>query len=236
MMLRSTARRIIAMVVASVLVATTGLTPAIAQVRAGRRGAVAKGDNGAAAVGRRGVAVKGEEGYAAAGRRGAVVKGEEGYAAVGRRGNVVTGEEVDVKGAAVGRRGAVVVGEEGAVGVGRYGNVVVANRYESYDAWRAVAAVGVGIAIGTMLARPPVQATPVVVTQTTYYYYDNVYYTKVMSSGTVVYQVVAPPAGAIIATLPAGCSSVRVGGVTYTQCGPTYYSRVSTGYQVVVLK
>ena len=62
------------------------------------------------------------------------------------------------------------------------------------------------------------------------------YYTRVMTSGDVTYQVVAPPAGAIITTLPAGCQSVRVGNATYTQCGPTYYTRVSSGYQVVVLK
>jgi hypothetical protein len=73
------------------------------------------------------------------------------------------------------------------------------------------------------------------VTGSTYYYADNVYYTRVMSSGSVVYQVVAPPAGAVIVTLPAGCSAVKVGGVTYSKCGPTYYHRVSTGYQVVVL-
>jgi hypothetical protein len=48
--------------------------------------------------------------------------------------------------------------------------------------------------------------------------------------------VVAPPAGAIIVTLPANCKSVRVGNATYTQCGPTYYTRVATGYQVVVLQ
>ena len=72
---------------------------------------------------------------------------------------------------------------------------MVANRYESYEAWRAVAAVGAGIAIGTMLAKPPAAATTVVVTGSSYYYHDNVFYTRVMSSGTVVYQVVAPPAG-----------------------------------------
>ena len=197
---------------------------------------MAKGDNGAAAAGPRGAAVKTEEGYAAAGRRGAVASGEEGYAAIGRRGNTVTGEEVDVQGAAVGRRGAVVVGEEGAAARGRYGNVVVADRYESYDAWKAVAAVGAGIAIGTMLAKPPAAAKPVVVTQTTYLYHDGVFYTQAMSSGAVVYQVVEAPAGAIITTLPAGCTSARVGDATYTQCGTTYYSKVATGYQVVVLK
>ena len=167
-----------------------------------------KADDGTAAAGPRGAAVKGEEGYAAAGRRGAVVSGEEGYAAVGRNGNVVTGEEVDVQGGAVGRRGAVVVGEEGAAAVGRYGGVVVGDRYESYDAWKAVAAVGAGIAIGTMLAKPPAAATTVVVSGSTYYYHDNAYYTRVMTGGDVAYQVVEPPAGAIITTLPAGCKSV----------------------------
>jgi Family of unknown function (DUF6515) len=57
-----------------------------------------------------------------------------------------------------------------------------------------------------------------------------------MSGGSVVYQVVGAPAGAIIRTLPAGCSSVRFGGVAYSQCGSTYYNRVATGYQVVVLR
>jgi len=74
------------------------------------------------------------------------------------------------------------------------------------------------------------------VSGSTYYYHDNVYYTRVMSSGTVAYQVVGPPAGAIITTLPKSCTSVRVGNAAYMQCGPTYYSRVATGYQVVVLK
>ena len=97
----------------------------------------------------------------------------------------MTGEEVDVQGGAVGRRGAVVVGEEGAAAVGRYGGVVVGDRYESYEAWRAVAAVGAGIAIGTMLAKPPAAAATVVVSGSTYYYHDNTYYTRVMTSGEV---------------------------------------------------
>ena len=120
----------ITLVLVTMLVTVVGLAPIVAQVRAGNRGAAAKGDRGSAAAGPRGAAAKTEEGYAAAGRRGAVVSGEEGYAAVGRNGRVVTGEEVDVQGGAVGRRGAVVVGEEGAVGVGRYGGVAVADRYE----------------------------------------------------------------------------------------------------------
>jgi hypothetical protein len=69
-----------------------------------------------------------------------------------------------------------------------------------------------------------------------YYYADNAYYTRVMVGGQVSYQVVAPPVGVIIPTLPVGCSSVRVGNVAYTQCGPTYYQRVGAGYQVVVIR
>jgi hypothetical protein len=57
-----------------------------------------------------------------------------------------------------------------------------------------------------------------------------------MSNGAMAYQVVGPPAGAIIVTLPTGCRSVRVGHVAYSQCGATYYQRVGAGYQVVVLR
>ena len=67
-------------------------------------------------------------------------------------------------------------------------------------------------------------------------YHDGVYYARVLNAGAVAYQVVPAPAGAILATLPAGCTSVRVGGVAYTQCGATYYQRVAAGYQVVVLR
>ena len=121
-----------------------------------------------------------------------------------------------------------------------YGGVVAGERYESHEAWKTAAAVAggvaAGIAIGTMLSKPPAAATTVVVTGTSYMYDDGVYYARVMDGGAVAYQVVPAPAGAIIATLPSGCSSVRVGGVAYTQCGQTHYQKVSTGYQVVVLK
>ena len=35
---------------------------------------------------------------------------------------------------------------------------------------------------------------------------------------------------------PSGCKSVHVSNAAYMQCGPTYYTRVANGYQVVVLK
>ena len=147
------------------------------------------------------------------------------------RGGVVVGEEGAV---AVGRRGAVAVGEEGYVGVGRYGGVVAGEQYESHAGWAAAAGVATGIAIGTMLARPPAQSTTVVVSGANYVYSDGAYYESVMYGGEVQYQVVEAPAGAIITTLPGGCTTVVRGGVSYSQCGPTYYQRVSTGYRVVV--
>jgi uncharacterized protein DUF6515 len=169
-------------------------------------------------------------------RRGTVVQGEERTVAVGRRGVVVAGEH---GAAAAGRRGAVVVGEQGAAAVGRYGGVVVGQRYESHEAWRTAAGVAAGvaagIAIGTMLSKPPAASTTIVVSGTNYTYSDGVYYARVISQGAVAYQVVPAPERAIIATLPGGCKSVRVGAVAYTQCGPTYYQRVATGYQVVIV-
>jgi Family of unknown function (DUF6515) len=218
--------------IAILITSLGGVLPLDAQVRSDRRRAVVKGEEGkGVAAGPRGVAVKGEEGYAAAGRRGAVVKGDEGYAAVGRRGAVVKGEDGY---ASVGRHGAVVAGEEGYAAVGRHG-LIVGERYESYEAWRVVAGVGAAIVVGTMLARPPRAAVTITFGGSSYWYEGGAYYTRVISNGAMVYQVVAPPAGIVVATLPAGCTSVRVGGVAYSRCGPTHYQRVGGGYRVVVL-
>ena len=184
--------------------------------------------------------MKTDEGAAVATRHGAAVKTEEGVSTVNRgyrapagRGGVAVGEDAAV---AVGPRGAVVVGEEGAAARGRYsyrGGVAV---YEDNDAWRTAAGVAAGvaagIAIGTLLAKPPAQAAPVVVSSTTYLYDNGTFYIKAMHEGEVVYQVVDPPPGAIIPTLPAGCTS---NGAT-SQCGTTHYKKVESGYQVVAPK
>jgi Fe-S cluster biogenesis protein NfuA len=69
---------------------------------------------------------------------------------------------------------------------------------------------------------------------TNYMYANGAYYETVMYGGEVTYRVVAAPAGAIITTLPGGCTTTVMGGVSVQQCGTTYYQRVSTGYQVVV--
>jgi hypothetical protein len=151
------------------------------------------------------------------------------------RGGVAVGEEGAV---AVGPRGAVAVGEEGAVGVGRYGGVVAGERYESHEGWKVAAGVAAGvatgIAIGTMVSRPPTTSVTVVSSGTSYMYSDGAYYEQVMYGGQVQYRVVSAPAGAIITTLPGGCTTTIMNNVSVQQCGTTYYRRVSTGYQVVV--
>lgn len=221
----------------SALLAVQASSGVLAQARTARRGAAVHSEEGGAAVGRRGAAVKTEEGGAAVTRRGAAVKTEEGVQTVHRgyggpaRGGVVVGEE---GAAAVGPRGGVVVAEEGVGSVGRYGHrggVVV---YEDNDAWRTAAGVAAGvaagIAIGTLLSKPPAQAAPVVVSNTTYYVDNGTYYTKAMHEGQVVYQVVEPPSGAVIPTLPAGCTTTQSGDAT---CGSTQYKKVASGYQVM---
>jgi len=144
---------------------------------------------------------------------------------------VAVGEEGAV---AVGRRGAVAVGEEGFVGVGRYGGVVAGERYESHDGWKVAAGVATGIAVGTMIARPPAASVTVVAGGTNYMYSEGAYYEQVYYGGQVSYRVVTAPAGAIITTLPGGCRTTVMNGITVSQCGTTYYRRVSTGYQVAV--
>ena len=116
---------------------------------------------------------------------------------------------------------------------GMEGSLAV-NATSRYEGWRAVAGVATGIAVGTMLARPPTTSVTVVASGTNYMYADGAYYEQVYYGGEVSYQVVNAPAGVVISTLPGGCTTVVMQGASVHQCGPTYYQRVSAGYQVVV--
>jgi hypothetical protein len=88
----------------------------------------------------------------------------------------------------------------------------------------------------TGLASPPASALIVMLAGRSYWYTGGTYYTRVMSSGGVVYRVEAAPVGILIPTLPAGCTTVHVTGVTYSRCGETYYERVGAGYRVAVIQ
>ena len=143
-------------------------------------------------------------------RHGAVVGNEEDYQAAGPRGVA---------------RGVAVKGEEGYYASGRYG-VIAGERYEGFEDRKAVSAAGATVAVGTMLSRLPSSSIAVVAGGTTCWYNDNAYYSRVYSKGTVAYQVVPSPGGAIIPVLPRQCITVRVGNVSYENCSGTYYQRV----------
>lgn len=62
-----------------------------------------------------------------------------------------------------------------------------------------------------------------------YQYYDGVFYQP--DNGG--YQVVAPPIGAIVPSLPENSVPVQVAGDTYYYFGGAWYYPVSNGYQLV---
>lgn len=137
----------------------------------------------------------------------------------------------DIEGVYVGEEHAYIKGEEHRVWVGE-GEIHV---YEDHEGWRVAAGVATGIVIGTMIATPPPVYTTVVVSGSSYYYADGYYYAQVYSGGEVVYQVVAPPVGAVISVLPASCVDYRVGNVIYKNCGGYYYQPRGRSWVVVRL-
>jgi hypothetical protein len=60
------------------------------------------------------------------------------------------------------------------------------------------------------------------------------YYPHLTSGGSVSPRALSAPPGAVTVTSPPGCTTTLVGGVSYRQCGTTYYKRVGSGYRVVV--
>jgi hypothetical protein len=62
-----------------------------------------------------------------------------------------------------------------------------------------------------------------------YYYYDGLYYSYVGGD----YVLVAPPAGAVVRTIPSDFQPVVINGATYYVNNGTYYLYTSHGYQVV---
>lgn len=148
---------------------------------------------------------------------------------------------------AVGEDGAVVANEEGFTTIEKKenGNIDVEqkewndvewddNDGEWYEDYHGAAFYG-GVYYGAMIYAPPPYYTTVIVTGSTYYYSEGNYYEPVYHETQVAYQVVPPPTGAIITTLPTGCTATVVNGMPYNMCGTTYYTRVPTGYQVVVI-
>ena len=195
----------------------------------------------------RGVAVIGDD-------RG-VIAGNNGGVAWGKNGGAVWGEN----------RG-VVAGENGAIAIGPHGAVIVTDNnrglfdhdhfyvhggpfwvydvdwhghgvfHSCDDYWKFVAGTTLILAFGVMLATLPDNSDTVIVEGDTYYYNNNTYYQEVADQGEIVYEVIPPPIGAVVVTLPPDCSKLEVNSVTYyvTPDKNTYYMPQTGGYIVVV--
>jgi hypothetical protein len=72
-------------------------------------------------------------------------------------------------------------------------------------------------------------ATIVAINDMNYSYYGGVFYEPANGG----YQVVAPPIGAVVSSLPPDNVAVEVGGDTYYYYGGAFYFPVSNGYQLV---
>ena len=140
-------------------------------------------------------------------------------------------DRADVESIHVGDENVYIRGEDHRVWVGESG----VHTYETHEGLRVAAGVATGIAIGAMIASPPLYASGIVVDGVGYYYDDGTYYQEVYSEGEVAYQVIEPPIGAVVEELPAGCSDYDLDGVTYKNCGGTYYEPDGLSWKVVHL-
>lgn len=159
---------------------------------------------------------------------GTVYRGENGAVAVGPRGAVAVGPNGNV--ATYNGYGAVVTG-------GYYydTNDYNSNYYNSYAGTTVDTVANAPIPTGTILEYAPSTAMPLMVGSARYYYDNNTFFAEVFDGGSVVYQVVPAPLGAVITILPAGCMPQYFNGKSFTVCGGTYYQQVAGGYQVVAL-
>jgi len=113
-----------------------------------------------------------------------------------------------------------------------YSNAPTGNTY--YDSSSAESAgLGKIISDGTLIEVLPENATALTVGGARYYYDTKVFFTEVFYGGTLLYQVVAAPIGAVVTTLPEDCQVKNYNGKSFAVCGHTYYKQVDGGYQVV---
>jgi Family of unknown function (DUF6515) len=91
------------------------------------------------------------------------------------------------------------------------------------------------IPMGTIVESIPSSAVPTRVRNTTYYYDSsyNLFFMQVFDAGAIIYQVIPPPLGAVVTTLPAGCLFQYMNGKPVSICGSTYYQQVAGGYEVI---
>ncbi len=117
--------------------------------------------------------------------------------------------------------------EDGTAMYNGYNNLVAGQYYDNYNA--------MPLSIGAILESIPSTAVPVMVKSTTYYYDSsyNLFFMQVFDGGVIVYQIIPPPLGVVVTTLPTGCLFQYINGKSISVCGNTSFQQVAGGYQVV---
>jgi hypothetical protein len=100
--------------------------------------------------------------------------------------------------------------------------------YRTPPGWK-IAAFATGLVIGAAISTPPPYYNTVVVGGNNYIYSDGVF---LQPSGNT-YIVIAPPIGAVVPSLPDGCSATNQGGVIYYDCSGVVYQPFYQGSSLV---
>jgi Family of unknown function (DUF6515) len=100
--------------------------------------------------------------------------------------------------------------------------------YRTPPGW-GLATFTAGLVIGSTINTRPPYYSPVVVGGNNYIYSDGVF---LQPSGNS-YIVIAPPAGAVVPSIPEGCSATNQGGVIYYDCSGVIYQPFYQGSDLV---
>jgi hypothetical protein len=100
--------------------------------------------------------------------------------------------------------------------------------YRTPPGWR-FATFATGLVIGAAISTPPPYYNTVVVGGNNYIYSDGVF---LQPSGNS-YVVIAPPIGAVVPSIPDGCSATNQGGVIYYDCSGVVYQPFYQGSSLV---
>ncbi len=135
------------------------------------------------------------------------------------RGNINTGNI---------NRGNVNVGNNVNVNTGWAGGGWYGGGYYVPPGW-GLATFATGLAIGAAVCTPPPYYSTVYVGSSTYIYSDGVF---LQPSGDS-YVVVKPPIGAVVPSIPDGCTATDIGGVVYYSCSGIIYQPFYQGSNLV---
>jgi hypothetical protein len=100
--------------------------------------------------------------------------------------------------------------------------------YRTPPGWK-FAAFTTGLVIGAAINTRPPYYSPVVVGGNNYIYSDGVFLQPRGNS----YVVIAPPVGAVVPSIPEGCSATNQGGVIYYDCSGVIYQPFYQGSDLV---